>query len=222
MKLSNEVLQELIELGRDGLERVPRSLTDETVAWRTLVCGNEPWIEAAKSIGPENVPFLIRGLVLYARASGRTTGGSVSAVIVLYRTVVERTPDLEPSLTSWVVAHRTNPYEPFGTINDEGAVTYADFVARRTVRHALASANEAREAEQQRQFAEIRAQRDRVESTQRLANAVRRGDLGAVQALFDKGADASRALPDGGSLVALADENGRHAVAEFLRARGTK
>ena len=76
------------------------------------------------------------------------------------------------------------------------------------------------EAERQQQALARRRLRDQRESTERLAPAVRRGDLAAVQALLAKGADVTRALPPGGSLVALAEEHGRAAVAEFLQSQG--
>ena len=142
MNIPSKVLKELIELGHTGHECVPPSLRDESVAWWTLVCGKGPWIEAVRKLGPEEISALIQGLVLYCRASGRGIGGSVSPVIVLYQIVLEKAPHLEPALTRWVVAHRTNSYEPFGTSNDGGATTYADFVKRRMLRVQRAKANE--------------------------------------------------------------------------------
>lgn len=56
--------------------------------------------------------------------------------------------------------------------------------------------------------------------TERLAGAVRRGDLSAVKALLAKGADVTKALPNGGSLVGLAKEYGRTTIAEYLRSVG--
>jgi hypothetical protein len=215
-----EVIDELVLLGRSGEERVPASLLDEDMAWDTLVCGNQPWLQVAQNCGPEDVADLIRGLILYCRASGRSIGGSVSPVIVLYRSLIERVPEWEPPLTRWIVDNRTNPYEPFGTLNDEGATTYGEYVERREARVQRARANEAAEVERQQEAIKIRVTRERDESTQRLAGAVRRGDLRAVQALLRKGADAARALPEGESLVTLAEENGRYAVAAFLKTRG--
>jgi hypothetical protein len=219
MKLSSALLEELLDLGRGKSEVLPPPLRDEAVAWRTLVCGNGPWVEAARQVGVSNVPDLIRGLVRYSRISGRGIGGSVSPVVTLYRIVVEQLRIAEPELTRWIVSNRTNPYEPFGTLSHEHATTYAEYLVRRAARTFRASSDD---AERRQRAKDVRNERERKESTERLANAVRRGDVAAVQALLDKGADVGAALPDGGSLVTLALANGRVAVPEFLKSHGVK
>ena len=47
-----------------------------------------------------------------------------------------------------------------------------------------------------------------AKATAKLANAVRSGDLKAVASLLAKGADPTRAIDGGGSLLALAEEIG--------------
>jgi len=49
---------------------------------------------------------------------------------------------------------------------------------------------------------------------------VKRGDLEAVISMLSKGADITKALPNGGSLLSLAEANGRELVAEYLRSHG--
>ena len=73
--------------------------------------------------------------------------------------------------------------------------------------------------EQERQEAAHRAKvsRDAVNATQRLPNAVRRGDAAAVEALLKKGADCAAVASTTGSLVKLAEDNGRQQVATLLR-----
>jgi hypothetical protein len=56
-------------------------------------------------------------------------------------------------------------------------------------------------------------------ATQRLA-AARRGDVSGVEALLGRGADWRKALPDGRSLVELAEKNGRNVMVMFLQSRG--
>lgn len=54
-------------------------------------------------------------------------------------------------------------------------------------------------------------------ATNKLYNAVRRGDLKAVRALISKGADATSHAPDGSSLIAVAVSMGFDAIASELR-----
>jgi hypothetical protein len=61
---------------------------------------------------------------------------------------------------------------------------------------------------------------DAANATEQLAGAVRRGDQKAVEALLAKGGNPTDALPNQGSLVDLAVQHGRTALADFLRSRG--
>ena len=221
MKPPPGILDDLEEQGRSGAERVPASLAGETLARRTLRCGRDNWRRVANERSSERIADLIRGLILYRRASGHLSGGSTSPVIVLYDVLVGRRPSLEPELTKWIVEHSDNPWEPFGTLEGERRPTsYSEYVEGCNALARFTSKNIAAEEKRQEEARKRRVIREREESTQRLANAVRRGDLLAVQALLAKGADVRRALPEGESLVTLAESNGRASVAEFLRSLG--
>ena len=208
-----------IAQGRLGTEPRAEQCGDFLRVNEALLCGNDPWEWLAHGLETEELRELIRGLVLYSRAIGQAIGGSVSPVIVLYRALVERSPAREPELTSWVVANRRNRWEPFGTLNDGSATTYQAFVAYRQ-----------KQAEEQaeryrvgmlRQAADQAAkrQRDREESTKRIAAAVRRGDRAAVEALLRKDPDLKCALPDGGSLIDLALAHNQSDIAALIRSR---
>lgn len=215
MALTQNIFHDLEVLGRSGREYVPESLLDEEVAWRFLVGGCH-WSRAADERSVEQIADLIRGLVLYCRASRRQIGGSVSPVIALYRALVRRTPVWEPEFTSWIVDHTTNQHEPFGTSVVSGR-SYAEYRQNSHIRE-----TQRVEAEAERLKSERAGRREREGklATERLANAVRRGDLLAVQAMMSKGADVTAALPDRGSLVAHATAHGRTAMAEFLGSIG--
>ena len=217
MRPSLQVFEDLIQLGQSREERLPPSLVEKAVAFSDLA-----WRRLAEGLPTEEIADLIRGLILYCRASGHQIGGSASPVILLYRILVDRAPSWEPKLTKWIVEHRTNPYEPFGTLNDGGATTHAEFVEWQQARAQRARANEAAELERQAGARKLRTERERIEATQRIAGAVGRGDLSAVRALVAKGADLKKALPEGESLVTHAEQNGRSSVAEYLRSLGTK
>jgi hypothetical protein len=160
-----------------------------------------------------NLRNLIRGLVLYSRASKTSLGGSVSPVVSLYAGYIERFSEGEPALTGWVVDNRVNPYEPFGTISHRAARSQAEFFSLAEKRAKAAQRKQADDHE-------ARRVRESMKATARLANAVRRGDLKAVKVLIEKGADPKKALAQSGSLQQLAAENRRHTVLGFLRERG--
>jgi hypothetical protein len=190
------------------------------MAWRVVAGDREGWQRAGARLSDDDLRDLIRGLLLYARASGRMIGGSASPVIVLYREVVARSPSWEPELTKWIVGHRTNPYEPFGTGDDFGATSWAEYSERLAESSARRGANVEAESERQGADSERRRVRDAAAATARLAAAVRRGDLGAVTSLLGKGGDPAAALPGGASLVEWAEQHGRSEVASYLRERG--
>lgn len=220
MRIPLQMLSELMTLGEQEREEIPPSLMDEDVAWKSLVCGNEPWSGLARELPAPDLEHLIKGIVLYSRASRRSTGGSVSPVKVLYWVLVSRFAEREPALSAWIVDHRTNPYEPFGSMHHREARSLQEFELLASQRRARAAANILAEAERQVRARELRILRVKREAAERLAPAVFRGDLLAVKALLAKGADPSQLAPEGGSLVSYAEANGRNHVAEFLKAIG--
>lgn len=215
--ISPRVIDGLLELGRAGVPGTPAVLSDPDRAWRLLMVGDEPWQVWAHSATHEQLRQVIRGLILFCQANGRS-GGSVSPVIPLYREFLDRGPDDEPELTSWIVRNRRNDYEPFGTIIHGDATTLQEFREYRARRARVAAEGQARDAERQRKDAAAKAER----ATARLAAAVRRGDVAAVRALIEAGAEIHKALPPGKSLFDLARENGRDKMVAFLRHLGLR
>lgn len=206
-------IRQLIAYGASESTHVPEQFMDGTATWRKLMCGDRPWIELAKSLGAIDLASLIKGLVLLGAGPLRGAG-SVSPAIPVYRVFRERFPAEEPDLTSWIVDHRSNPAEPFGTGKLNDARSYESFVLTRALHEA---AIDARMAEQQR----IAAARRAEHATTKLPDAIRRGDASAVEALLAKGADAMAAAAMAGMpLSELAAKQGRSAVLILLRERG--
>jgi len=104
-----------------------------------------------------------------------------------------------------------NDYDPFGTVMHAGSLSLASH------REAFRARRAAREERERRDAAA--AERLRVQkATPKLANAVGRGDVAAVKALLERGADVAAVERETGSLVALARRNDRHRMMEFLSA----
>jgi hypothetical protein len=205
MNIDNEVVEDLIELGREGIPQVPGSLKDVQDAQELLMRG---WTRIGRRLEEQRLRFLIMGLVLYSQASG-WTGGSVSPVIQLYKEFAERFPGSDLALNQWIVANRRNPYEPFGSL----------MIGGRTLREHQANWVEyrrSREEELQRREL-VRLGKVGAVATTKLPNAVRRGDILAVKALIAKGADPKVRDHAGRDLHSIAASEGRTAISEFLR-----
>lgn len=192
--MQHEAVLQLIEIGRDGEDRVPAAFADSNAAWSIIHHGIIEWDNLALVLCERDLESLIRGFVHYSRKqSPASPGGSVSPVIRLYSSFVSRFPDSEPNLTAWIVLNRVNPYEPFGTLSCNNAVTLDRHLASRAERRARAIENEATENARQ---AEAAVRRSEI-ATSRLAAAVKRGDNAAVAALLDQGANPLKALGGG-------------------------
>jgi len=209
------IIHALIEVGEAGVAAIPAVLADSDSAWRQLMCGDEPWLRTAECLDEFRLRALIRGLVLFGQASG-WSGGSVSPVLPLYRAYIARFPGEEPAMTGWIVFNRVNDHEPFGTPAHGGARTLAEYGDYLLERQREIQAEEDLKQEAHR----MRLRRDADSATQNFANAVRRGDTLAVEALLAKGADWRRVTSASGSLVAIAEANNKPGMAAFLLSRG--
>jgi hypothetical protein len=221
--VTNQIVDQLIATGENGVPFVPAALEDERQAALLLHgAGRNAWQTVGLALDEAALRNLIRGVILYSRC-GRKTGGSVSPVIDLYRIYAERFPTQEPLLTGWIVDNRTNEYEPFGSTISNNERTLSEYVAERLARERRGAENSAAQEERQRIAAAEKRRREAKKSTQRLPNAVRRGDTNTVINLLGKGADPKMAVvPDGGSLVDLALQNGHSPLAALLRSRGIR
>ena len=159
-----------------------------------------------------DVRHLLRALVLYSSRSWN----SVSPVNPIYLLYVARYPAYEAELTAWIVEHRVNIYDPFGTVMHSESTSYSEFRAARSAQKVRATNSE---AESQRRH-EDKLARLAAKATKDLPNAVRRGDLKAVEALLAKGADPVKASVVSGSLRLVAEENGHESIVVLLAKHG--
>jgi len=136
----------------------------------------------------------------------------------LYRSFISRWPEDEPALTAWIVDNTENPYEPFGSAVHGKSRSQAELLVFHAARARIASKNIDAEEERARIAQVARAAR----GTMNLYNAVRRGDLQALKALIETGADWRQVVREKGSLVKLAEEKGRSLVIEYLKSIGVE
>lgn len=135
--------------------------------------------------------------------------GSVTALCQL----LPLSPGEDEATIDWVLA-RTRSYDYYAN----GARTLAEFLEAKAARAEGRAATARLEAERQRAAREKRAAR----ATTLLYNAVRRGDLKAVQGLIEQGASADARTPEGEDLDGYAERNGRTEIAAALREAGNR
>jgi hypothetical protein len=89
------------------------------------------WDEIALELSDEDLVSLTKGMAM-CEMQFRWGGGSVSAVIWLFRAIERRTLDTE-CLANWLLENSDNPYIPFGT-NRGRAASISEMHERRAAR----------------------------------------------------------------------------------------
>jgi hypothetical protein len=213
--IAPELIDSLIALGRAGVPGLVRGIETHDDAHRALVRA-WPWSALVSPRSSDEIAYLIKGIVLLSQRLEHGIGGSVTPVVPLYRELRVRGAPCLNELSSWILAHRVNEYEPFGTWIPEFVRDHDGYMAWQAL--CLKQQQVRREAEIAR-VEEAEARRASA-ATAKLANAVRRGDVLAVKALLAQGARPADALPDGGSLQAFAASHAQDRMAELLREMG--
>jgi len=131
--------------------------------------------------------------------------GSLGSVSNLPR-LLSFVDDPERSLFDWVLHNSTRYYYSKGARSVSGYDLACRLEAERRAQGIR------RDTEQQLQDRKRIAE----EATRNLYKAVLRGDLKAVRALIEKGADVTVSAPDGTSLIAVATENGNSEITREL------
>ncbi len=173
------------------------------------------WEVLGLGLAQDELNNLIRGIIYFSMAGGHS-GGSVSPVIPLFRVYADRFPKQEPDLCYWITKNRKNDYEPFGTWNHGGARNMAEYRSHQLWKQADRNARIQQESDHQKVFKETRIEREKAAATENLWNAVRRGDVTAVEALLAKGADWRSVVNDKGSLLELAKNKGNQTLVALL------
>jgi hypothetical protein len=150
----------------------------------------------------ENLRAFVKALAVY---EGTVNGlGSVTAL----HQILPLVQDEDHSLLDWILTS-TESYWYYS----HGARSFADLERLKAARAPRRAENERAERDREQVAKSRRAER----ATERLFNAVRRGDEKAVQALLHQGAAATAATPNGIPLVQYAEDLGRKKIADALR-----
>ena len=151
-----------------------------------------------------------RSCFIKAIAAYEDTVGGLGSVTTLHR-LLPLTEDPDHAILDWILSN-TCSYWYYA----HGAKSAAELDALRRARAAQRAESEERELAR-----ELAAKRRKAnQATANLYNAVRRGDLKAVEALLAIGADPAVEAPDGHSLHDYALGTGRAEIAAILAYAG--
>lgn len=173
--------------------------------------------DALQSVGREASINAIKELTLVeVRVSPLQPVGSATLIPLFLRAHISLWPSDDAALCEWIKEVCDNPYVPFGGRNRE----YSSWAEKK-------SAEEERQAKKKRlatylnesnEFkTSVKKDLSASKATRDLPAAIRRGDVAAIKSLLEKGADTNQVRENFGSLQALATENERPLVVEFLQ-----
>mgnify|MGYP001011330888 CR=1 FL=1 len=204
IKNREAIFQEIAKIGRRGYfpERTDSaSLQDTNLVNRLLDRESHRIREYAWCVSQDERVAYIKGLALLEDRHGFR--GSATSLWPL----LDCFSDEDRPLLKWVLentntyayyAHGARSLEEFDEINRRHAAIAAEGIRR----------DQLRQQEDKKRIAK--------HATENLFNAVRRGDLKAVQRLLAKGADPSVSAPDGSSLIELAYSTGLSEIGNEL------
>ncbi|MHB0924733.1 MAG: ankyrin repeat domain-containing protein [Bellilinea sp.] len=213
------LLHNLIEIGKSNdLSQLSSLLTVQEQHDFSYIMrlGQQSWLSVAETLSKEEIVALIKCFTIAERVYDVWKAGSVSPVIWLFKKLSSLDLVTSNDIANWVLAHTENEYLPFGTLNlgAKSLVEYTQFKKldseRKNARH---------ETEMQRQ--ELTRKHKAQKLTSALFGAVNRGDIQAVKALIQKGADISATDSKGISVIEYAYRNGNEKILELLRSLGS-
>jgi hypothetical protein len=181
-------------------------------------------MELGNTLAVLDVVHLIKALTLAEQQGTSYWLGSASPVAYLYEALRKRMDSVD-DVADWVFRHRDNSYIPFGS--PAQCRSLAEYRAWWLTREAdLAEERRARwernsvqhRLEEQRHMVKLALQPGK--KTRALANAIRRGDVAAVEALLAKGANPRAVDSEGRTMRAMADAKGDRRILELLRRAG--
>lgn len=153
------------------------------------------------------LPVVDRIAFVKALAVYEHTVGGLGSVTALRRVLSLIPEESQHTVLDWILSTMRS-YWYYGN----GASSYAELLASQEARARHRQENLAREVEREREAKARKAQR----ASDNLFNAIRRGDLKALEALLNKGANPQAFTPEGVTVLQFAKETGRHEAAELL------
>jgi hypothetical protein len=201
----DSTLDRLLEIGRSErfaeIESIV-GLSDHSSVLRLAGTYRDDIVSYARRLSPADRVALVKSVAMVEHRVGGL--GSVTNLQHLLQLV----DDPERTLLDWILRN-TKSYWYYS--HNARSIQELDLTSKRIAERKAARV----EKEQTRQIED--KSRIAADATRKLYNAVRRGDLKAVRALIERGADVTSCGPDGSPLIAVAMSKGFDAIAEELR-----
>jgi hypothetical protein len=199
---SQEILNTLVAANGlpQDVESIPGAFVNRIVSKHlSQLRGILPQVE---NLSPEDQNAFIKSLALYEQ----TVGGFGSTTLLFHAFQFIDDPDRK--LFDWVLANTTS-YEYYAC----GAKSYAELQQREEESSKRTAANLEREAQR---AAEAKVRRA-TKASHNLINAIKRGDIKAVEALLRQGASTKMLSSEGLSAADFADKVGYPTISILIR-----
>lgn len=199
------IVQALVNCGRQEDYSAVAAIPGAGVHARVLRFSNtlrRSELEQIEALSAGDRVAFVKALAIFEH-----TVGGLGSVTALER-VLPLIPDHDGAVLNWILSN-TRSYWYYAN----GASSVDELQASRAAHARRRAEGEEREAKREREAKEGKVER----ASANLLNAVRRGDLKALEGLLQKGANPEACTPDGVPLVKYAEDSGRNDAAELLR-----
>ncbi len=172
------------------------------------------WLELLEE---DQLRRIIKGYILLS-SQQFTSGimGSASPCRFLYQAYAKLFPEQEADLYAWIVKHRNNPYDPFGSHDISLPDTLEAYRAFKEAAEQKRNRNLAQEETRQAQERLLKQDKEWKMANRNLAPAIQRGDFAAVKSLVAKGANPILPVDGHTNHIEFARQHGRSEIVAWL------
>lgn len=211
--IPDDLLNRLINIGaRESFHELRQSLKPEEILFhkQMMIQGWQFWYPIAEKLTQNNLMALIKTLTIAESLLEGWQGGSVSTVIWLFNKYAPLSSTDKDGLADWILRHTDNYYVPF---SNYGAKTLDEYHERRSK-----YLNEKRETQIKEELHHQDAvKRHAIKATKDIFPAIARGDIKAVKALIQKGADLDACNSEGLTPMQWAEKCGKEDIVNILK-----
>lgn len=211
--IPNDLLNRLIDIGvRESFHELKERLKPEEIRHhkQMMIQSWQFWYPIAERLTQDNLKALIKALTVAESSLDGWQGGSVSAVIWLFNKYSPSDPENKDNLTDWILRHTDNYYVPF---SNYGAKTLKGYYELRSAYMNKKRETQIKEEERHQDAVRRRA----MTATQNIFASITRGDIKAVKALIQKGADLTACNSEGLTPLQWAEKCGGEDIVNILR-----